>query len=279
MPNVPSTVLPAQHAAFAGVRTVALGQPLRWLGLGWKDLLRGGWLSLLHGLAMALIGALLFGLSGQRFWFLAGAFSGFLLVAPILATSLYAISRAIARSEPVRFALILRTWLNCHNGRVVAWDAGHWRLVTFGLLLAAAGTVWVLTSAVLITLMASTPITNPMAFIQHVVLAPQGYLFELWLVLGGVLVAPIFASTVITVPLLLDRDISVKLAVLYSWQVILANPLSMAFWGALIMVLTLLGFATALLGLVVVVPLLGHASWHAYCDLLDVSALPEREPG
>ncbi|MCW2313733.1 DUF2189 domain-containing protein [Rhodoferax antarcticus] len=279
MPNVPSKVLPAQHAAFAGVRTVALSQPLRWLGLGWKDLWRGGWLSLMHGVVMALMGAILLGLAGQRFWFLVGAFSGFLLVAPILATSLYAISRAIARGELVRFALILRTWLNWQNGRVVAWDAGHWRLVKFGLLLAVAGTVWVLTSASLITLMASVPITTPMAFIEHVVLAPQGYLFELWLALGGMLVAPIFASTVITVPLLLDRDISVKQAVLSSWQVVVANPLPMAFWGALIMGLTLLGFASALVGLIVLVPLLGHASWHAYRDLIDASALPEREPG
>ena len=51
----------------------------------------------------------------------------------------------------------------------------------------------------------------------------------------------------------------------------------MALWGAIIMVLTLLGFASALVGLVLVVPWLGHASWHAYRDLLDVSALPERE--
>ena len=62
-----------------------------------------------------------------------------------------------------------------------------------------------------------------------------------------------------------------------SWQVIFANPVPMAVWGALIMVLTFVGFATALLGLVVLVPLLGHASWHAYRDVLDVSGMPERE--
>ena len=62
-----------------------------------------------------------------------------------------------------------------------------------------------------------------------------------------------------------------------SWQVILANPIPMALWGALIMGLTLAGFVFFLLGLVVVVPVLGHASWHAYRDLLDVSGVPERE--
>ena len=116
-----------------------------------------------------------------------------------------------------------------------------------------------------------------MAFVEHVVLAKGGLLFELWLAMGGVLVAPIFASTVVTIPLLLDREVSVQQAVVASWQVIFANPVPMALWGAIIMVLTLLGFATVLLGLVVLVPVLGHASWHAYRDLLDVSGVPERE--
>jgi uncharacterized membrane protein len=102
-------------------------------------------------------------------------------------------------------------------------------------------------------------------------------LFELWVVLGGVLVAPIFASTVVTIPLLLDHQTSIKEAVLTSWLVVLANPLPMALWAGLLMLLTLLGFALALVGLVVVMPVLGHASWHAYRDLLDTSALPAQE--
>jgi uncharacterized membrane protein len=173
--------------------------------------------------------------------------------------------------------IVLKTWLNWKDGRRQTWGAGQWRLVQFGVLLAAAGTAWVMLSAAMITLLAPVPITTPMAFIEHVVLAKGGLLFEFWLALGGVLVAPIFASTVVTIPLLLDRQVSIKQAVAASWQVIFANPAPMALWGALIMVLTLLGFATALVGLVVLVPVLGHASWHAYRDLLDVSGVPERE--
>jgi uncharacterized membrane protein len=109
-------------------------------------------------------------------------------------------------------------------------------------------------------------------------LAKKGFLFELWLALGGALAAPIFASTVITIPLLLDRRLTLMRAVLTSWRVILGNPLPLAFWSALIMVLTLLGFGAALLGLIAVIPMLGHASWHAYRDLVDASELPQREP-
>ena len=279
MPNSPpATPNPATHNSRAIARTVELTQPLQWLAKAWHDLARCGWISLLHGVVIALAGALMFWVARDRFWFMAGAFSGFLLVGPVLATSLYALSRGLERGEKPSLAKVLSTWFNWKDGRLQTWGDAQWRLVQFGLLLALAGTAWVLLSAALITWLAPVPIPTPQAFIEHVVLAKEGLLFELWLVLGGALVAPIFASTVVTIPLLLDRQLSLAQAVAASWQVIFANPVSMAFWGALIMLLTLLGFATALLGLVLVVPVLGHASWHAYRDLLDVSGLPEQEP-
>jgi len=78
-----------------------------------------------------------------------------------------------------------------------------------------------------------------------------------------------FASSVVAMPLLLDRKVNIKTAVLTSWQVVLANPAVMAWWAALIMGFTLLGLASLLLGLIFVIPMLGHASWHAYRDLVD----------
>lgn len=255
-------------------RTISLMQPLTWLVRGGRDTLRCGWISYVHGLSMAVFGGLLLVLAHEHFWLLAGAFSGFLLVAPILATSLYAMSRALERRAPVGWPLVLKTWLNWKDGDFVKWGDEHWCLVRFGVLLAAAGTAWVVLSAVLIQLLAPAPISSPRDFLVHVMLAPQGFLFELWLVLGGILVAPIFASTVITIPLLLDRRVSVTQAITLSWQVVLANPIALAFWGAIIMGLIFVGLSLMLLGLVIVVPLLGHASWHAYRDLLDVSSLP-----
>ena len=65
---------------------------------------------------------------------------------------------------------------------------------------------------------------------------------------------------------------------LTSWKAVVVNPLPMALWAALILGLTLLGLGSLLLGLVVVMPVLGHASWHAYRDLVDASGMPEREP-
>jgi uncharacterized membrane protein len=149
--------------------------------------------------------------------------------------------------------------------------------VQFGLLLAVAATGWVLTSAALITLLSPLPIHTPLDFLRLVVGAQEGWLFEIWLALGGVLAAPIFASSVVTMPLLLDRRISLWQAVLLSWAVVLTNPVPMAAWAAILLLMSLLGLGSLLLGLVFVIPILGHASWHAYRDLIDAKHLPLRQ--
>jgi uncharacterized membrane protein len=251
-----------QESRRFGVKPVPALRPLGWLAKGWNDIWRCPLPSLTHGLVLAAIGALIFVLARQRFWLLAGAFSGFLLVAPILATGLYAISRGLEQGRQPTLRTVLRVW-RPRDGR----------LIVFGVLLAFAGTGWVMTSASLITGFAPAPITGPQAFLKHVVLNESSHLFEVWLALGAVLAAPVFASTVIAVPLLLDRQIGVLGAVFTSWRAVMEYPAPVALWAALIMLLTLLGMATAMLGLIVIVPLLGHASWHAYRDLVDTSGM------
>lgn len=260
------------------IRVISPLRPLAWLALAWRDMVRIGWVSLAHGLALALFGAGIVAVGHQKFWLLAGAFSGFLVIAPVLATSLYALSRALELGEKIDVRVVLKTWLNWQNSHFNKWGNDYWCMVQFGSLLALAATGWVLTSAALITLLAPAPILGPLDFVHHVVLAQDGWLFELWLALGGIMAAPLFASSVVSMPLLLDRRVTLLQAVLTSWQTVLVNPIPMALWAAIIMGLTLVGLGSLLLGLVVVIPLLGHASWHAYRDLVDVSNLPLREP-
>jgi uncharacterized membrane protein len=248
-----------------GVRRIPMLRPLGWLALGWRDLMRCPLPGLLHGLAAAAFGALLILVAGQRFWLLTGAFTGFLLVAPIVATGLYAVSRALERKQQADLSVAL-----------AAWKPDDHRLVVFGLLLALAGTGWVMTSASLITGFAGAPVRSPAEFLRVVVLAREGWLFEIWLALGALLAAPVFASSMVAIPLLLDRKVSVMGAVLTSWRVVMEHPAPAALWAAIIMVLTVLGMLTMLLGLVVVVPWLAHASWHAYRDLVDTRGWDER---
>lgn len=244
---------------------ISLRSPLRWLALGWADLRRNPVPGLLHGLLLAAGGWLLLWGARDQFWLLAGAFSGFLIVAPILATGLYHVSRA------------------CNSGRCVGmpevialWRSGDGRLVRFGLLLGLAGTGWVLTSAGLITLWSPEPILKPMDFLRHVVLVREIGLFEAWLLLGALLAAPVFASSVVAIPMLVDTSVPVSMAVAYSWRAVANHPAPMAFWAVLIGILVGLGMLTALLGLIVTIPLVAHASWHAYCDLAQrpASSLP-----
>jgi uncharacterized membrane protein len=239
-------------------------QPFQWLARGWRDLLAAPLPGLLHGLAVTTFGLLLLLMAHRQFWLLAGAFSGFLMIGPLAATGLYAVSRVLqAGGRPT-----LLTALN-------AWRPRDHRLVLFGLLLAAAGTGWVLTSASMITAFAPQAVRDPLDFLHVVVINEESWLFEGWLALGGVLVAPVYASSVVAIPLMLERRIGLLAAVLTSWRAVLQCPGPMALWGALLMGITLVGMSTVLLGLIVAVPWLSYSSWHAYRDLVPQADLPE----
>jgi uncharacterized membrane protein len=275
---MPSSQQTTPHSTLATprVRSIAMLQPLQWLVLAWRDMARCGWVSFAHGLVLALLGWAILLLAHDRFWLLAGALSGFLVIAPVLATSLYALSRALERGEKADFQLVLRVWTSWQQSHANKWGNDYWALVQFGSLLALAALGWMLTSAAFVTLFTPTPVHSPIEFMRHVMLAKDSYIFELWLGLGGLLAAPIFASSAVAIPLLLDRRLTLLQAVLTSWRAVLENPAPMAFWAFLIMGFTLLGLASLLLGLIAIMPMLGHASWHAYRDLVDVSDLPER---
>lgn len=249
-PNSPN---PPSHPARASVGWYS---PWRWLVLGWSDLRSNPVPGLVHGLLLTAFGAFLLWAARDKFWLLAGAFSGLLIVAPILATGLYRVSRACGAGRRVGMQEVVRLW-----------GSGDGRLITFGLLLGLAGTGWVLTSAGLITLWSPVTIAKPSDFLVHVVLAKEIGLFEVWLVLGVLLAAPVFASSVVAMPMLVDTQVPVSKAVVASWQAVADYPIPMALWAVTIAVLMGLGMATGLLGLILVVPLIAHASWHAYCDL------------
>jgi len=250
-------------------------QPLRWLVLGLRDITRNPWLSLAHGLVMTAAGWFFTWLAFDQFWVLVGLVSAFMVTAPVLATSLYAMSRAIERGETVNLALLVNTWTRW-NMTLQAQPDSYWALIRFGLLLGLAAVGWVTTSSAFIWMMTPVPIHTPMDFLRHVVASQNHHLFELWLGLGGLMAAPLFASSVVSMPLLLDRRVSVLQAVLTSWKAVLTWPVTMALWAFLLMSFTMLGLFSLYFGLILVVPMLGHASWHAYRELVDVSGLPAR---
>jgi uncharacterized membrane protein len=247
------------------VREVALGAPFRWLALGWRDFTRAFGPSVLHGVIVTVAG-LAIATIALRFWpILPGAFSGFVLVAPILATGLYELSRRLERGERPNLAQAMD-----------AWTRGTRPLVWLGVGLAFGATAWVLFSSVLVALFVREPIVGFDGFLRHVVLSEGSNLFWVWMLAGGIGAAFTFAATVVSVPLLLDRRTDLPSELVTSVRAVGANPLAMALWAAIIMVLTALSMATAMIGFAFAIPVVGHASWHAYRETVDASGVPPR---
>lgn len=256
---------PAERPELLPVRKVAAARPLVWLRLGWRDFTRTPWASLLHGVVIAAGGAAIFAAGLHHWYLLPGAFSGFVLVGPILATGLYEQSRLLSRGKRPTF-----------SDAVHAWQRGTRPLVWLGLLLAVAGTLWVLVSAGLFALFVKTPLDDARSFLHYVVRAQGDFLFVMWLAAGGLGAALVFAATAVSPPLLLGRKISLRSAILTSVRAVGENPVALALWATIIMIATAVSIATAMVGFVVTVPVIGHATWHAYRDLVDTSSVPLR---
>lgn len=247
------------------VRAVPPLRPLHWLALGWRDFLRAPVTGLIHGAFVALGGWAVIWVSNYYWWLAPGAFSGFVLLGPILATGLYELSRLQNRGEDPGLA-----------AAIVAWKRGTRPLVGMGVLLAVLGTLWVLASALLFNLFVKTPLHGPVAFMRYAAVEQGALLFTLWAILGGLGVAIVFVLTVVSPPLLLGRMVGLRQALLTSVRAVGENPLPMFVWSLVILAATSLSLATAMLGFLVSVPVLGHASWHAYRDLVDTDAVPLR---
>lgn len=228
---------------------------LGWLGKGWQDLIHIGWPSYLHGIMVVVIGVILLSAALGAAHLLPGLATAFIIIGPILATGLYGLSRRRAQAQPTGLRDAL--W---------AWRTASRCLFRFSLLLLFAALAWVAVSALLFQLYVKVPIDDSIAFVRYV-LTQKTLNFLLWSLLGSLGAAVVFASTVISVPLLLDRDVSTWDAILTSIRTVGENPLTMVLWALIIALATGLSLLTGMLGFIILYPLIGHASWHAYRDL------------
>jgi hypothetical protein len=241
------------------INDIEIHQPVQWLALAWKDMERCPTAGVTHGLILAMIGGGLFWFARQEFWWIAAMLSVCMIVAPLLATGLYDISRRLERNQESTLTDALRIWIS-----------GDKRLIQFGFCLAACSGTWLMCSAGLVHWLLPTSVQTPADFLRLVVLQPNMGLFELWVLMSALIAAPMFASTLVTIPLLMDHPtLTLEQAILTSWRVVAVNPFSMACWAGLLCLFTALGIGSAFLGLLAVVPMLGHASWHAYRDLVS----------
>ena len=243
-----------------GVR-IAESTPFEWLRLGLRDLLRSPAASLGYGLLFFAMGYVLLGLTAGRPYLFLGAVSGFFLIAPLLLAGVYQISRRQATGEATDFFESLTSLRG--KGQSLA---------DFGLVLAFVTLCWQMLSALLFAFhydgVADHGDVVGLANSLFVSGASLAFLAS-YMVLGGVIAAVVFAISAVSVPMLLDRKVDVVTAMITSVAAVRANLRPMLLWAAMIVVLTGIGFATAMIGLIVIVPLLGHATWHAYKALVE----------
>ncbi|WP_454656548.1 DUF2189 domain-containing protein [Bosea beijingensis] len=238
-------------------RNLPAGAALSWLGEGWRDLWRQPAPSLLYGLAVfAVSAAIVWGLFRLGLdYILFPALAGFMVMGPLLAIGLYQKSRAIELGESVSLSRMI--FVEAASGGQV-WYTGA--------ILSLLMLVWMRAAVIIYALFFGL---RPFPGLHEVTAmlfgTPVGWAMLLvGTVVGGLFAAFSFAISAFAIPMLLDERVDAFTAMGTSISMVWNNLPVMLAWGAIVLVLFLVAVATGLLGLIVVFPLLGHATWHSY---------------
>jgi len=240
-------------------RDLAPSAPLRWLRAGYRDMRRAPGVSLSYGLAMTLLSALIAWCSwrfGTLGLYLALA-SGFLLVGPVLALGLYSFSCQLeqGRKPMLRYCV--------HEGKSHMKD-----ILIFSFVLLIVFLIWARSATALYIFFPEQA--------EHDLLDLALFL-GIGTAIGAVFSAVVFTASAFSLPMIMDRKTDAITAVITSINAVLRNKLAMLVWATIIVVCVALGFATGLLGFIVLLPLIGHATWHAYREAIDAGEWPEND--
>jgi uncharacterized membrane protein len=240
------------------IRRVGMGAPWHWLREGWRDFRAATGTSLFYGVALTAMGVLLtqtWGKGAIEIAFL----TGFLLVGPFLAMGLYDISRRVRAGRPVMV-----------GDTMTAWKANRGAIGFYAVILALLLAVWVRVSVVVVALFFPQGVPSGAALAEQLLGSPDSIAFiGAYLAAGCGFALFVFATSVVSLPMLLDREkMDALSAMITSFNALRTNFAPMVLWGVIVVILTGLGFATFYLGLLVVLPVIGHATWHAYRDVV-----------
>lgn len=242
------------------VRTVGVDQPWSWLSAGWRDFRSVPAVSLTYGALFVVVSfALTLGLwLAGLFYLVLPLAAGFMFIGPVIAVGLYEVSRRLEQGKQSTLADALGAWRS-HAGP----------LAIMGLVLMLFILAWIRVAFLIFALFFGATAPSWEHLVTTLLFTTDGIPFLIvGIAVGGVLAAAVFAISAVAIPALLDRDIGVLTAVATSVSAVLANWRVMIGWGALIVLFTVAGLATFYVGLAVTLPLIGHASWHAYRSLV-----------
>lgn len=242
------------------VREVTLDHPWRWISAGWSDLKRAPGVSFFFGSMFVAVSYLLviWSYSSDRFFLVPPLVAGFFLIAPLLAMGLYDVSR---RLELDLTPDILQT---CG-----AWRANPFNLLVMGLILLLLMLCWMMTANLVFAIFYSgiTPKLDNLVNVLFLSGNSPVFLF-MGMFTGSLFAMAVFCISVVSVPMLLERQVDALTAIETSVAAVKKNPRPLALWASLIVMFTGIGLVTFFFGLVVIMPLIGYATWHAYRDLV-----------
>lgn len=248
----------SEGLGFPTVREVGAGAPFRWLARGLGDLKSCPIPSLFYGFCFAAMGLLITFVFEHAYEYTSALTSGFLLLGPFLAMGLYELSR--------------RRELGCGCALVptlAVWRRNAGNIGVFAVVLGILFLVWIRASLIVFALFYTSEMPDLSGFIGQILSLENIEFLVAYFGVGLVFAFIAFAASVVAVPLILDRDQDAVSSMLASFSALLRNPGAMLVWAFLIVALTLLGFLTFHVGLVVMMPIIGHATWHAYRDLIE----------
>lgn len=227
------------------------------LRMGWRDFLAepayGAFFSLVYVLGGWLL-LFAFTAKGQVWWTLPAS-AGFPILGPFIACGFYEISRRREAGEPMVLAEVLGVVFRQKDRQIPSMAAV---IVVFFLF-------WNFLSHMIFALFLGHATLTNISSSLSVFLTPEGMtMLAFGTGVGAIFATLLYALTVVSLPMLLDREVDFVTAMLTSFALVRENPVVMLGWGAFIAVLLFAGMAALFLGLLIVLPILGHATWHLY---------------
>ena len=244
------------------LRRVTFADPFRWLARGTRDFLRAPAIGLFFGGCFVAMGWTLLIVFRNAPVFVLALSAGFLLVGPFLCMGLYFASDLLERGQHPRLL-----------DAAMAWRRKLDTLAIFGAVLLVLEMLWARASLVVFALSFRGTMPDFSESLRSLV-DPRNIDFILaWMALGGVFATIIFAVSVVSIPMILDRRTDAVTAGLTSIRLVLTQPVVMLSWAAIITILVVLAMLPGFAGLLVIGPILGHASWHAYRAAVEPQAI------
>lgn len=242
------------------VRQVGLDQPLKWLQLGWRDFRRAPADTVFYGAVFVLMGYMLNIYYDYAPQFVITFATLFLLAGPFLAIGLYDISRQLEAFNGGRVSLL-------HS--MTAWRVNIPGFTLFAALLTVLVFGWFRMSLLIFALFYDGNIPSLDTLLLSMLGSEHMTFAIAYFTLGFFFALAVFAVSVVAIPMLLHKDVDTITAMVTSVRAVFANIVTMMAWAAMIVILTAIGFATYFVGLLIIMPVLGLASWHAYRALVE----------